>query len=181
MLKRGSGAFVRKPGLKIVRKNIKRLILLNEIDLDEFFKARLPLEKKACYEAALYIKNDELATLEDTINRMKSTVTPSEWSKYEYQFHNTIAKAANSKLIYIFLNAISGAMQSYFEQSFTMPHHFAAVPSHTKILSALREHDAVLAEKHMGDHLEWSYNWIMGIQKSEDGFANRQALGRNAL
>ena len=101
-IKPGSGAYVCKPEFNSLQSNINRLVILNDVDIKEFFELRSLLEEQACLEAADSISKNELDILGATLSKMNEIEDPEKWGACELKFHLTIAKASRNKLLCIF-------------------------------------------------------------------------------
>jgi DNA-binding FadR family transcriptional regulator len=156
-VRNGRGIYIQKPAGSLLTDNFKRLAVLDEIALSEFFEVRIILEIRAAFAAALNITDEELDILKGTVENMSSVKTSKEWADREYIFHNAIARAAGNKLLYILLSSFSDIMNDYFQKTFPMPHHLKAEASHRGIYNALRLHDAAKARDLMTIHLEGSF------------------------
>ena len=160
-VKTGSGIYACKPKIGQISRNLNRMVLLNNILLDDFFDMRLLIETRACRLAAENITDKQLEILKETIVTMNTYADDSkEWGDAEDRFHCTIAKAAGNKFMYIFTASLIDAMRVYTEESLNGTYCKEIVHSHTGILEALKAHDACKAEKLMEKHISEACDWM---------------------
>lgn len=141
-----------------------RVVQFTVQDIEDIYLVRSTLEARAAGEAAKHITDDELRTLQQIFEDMRSNLAPERLGQYRQLnmcFHQAIYNASQRPYLIRMLNqiwAISPSMlwaQFPHTASTPLPSRTAADPDeHAKILQALQRRDAEAAAESMRAHIE---------------------------
>lgn len=148
-IKTGSGVYVSE-------QQSAEFAVLPQVSAFEVTEARLLFEAEAAALAAQHITDDEVATLEELIEQMRSC-KGEEADRADEEFHRTIAEASKN-------SAILHTVQALWRMREDIPDVKAAYESvcvhdgdlrmeeHRAVFEALRDRDPAAAREAMRDH-----------------------------
>ncbi len=126
----------------------------------ELLEARKVLETEIVGLAAKNATEEEIATIQGSLNKMKGAVTNiPEIMEFDREFHINIAKAAHNSLLFsmmIYLTDLSKEKLwiNLKEKSWSIPGHTQKYfEEHNEILKAIKNKDSKRARNRMYDHL----------------------------
>jgi DNA-binding GntR family transcriptional regulator len=141
-----------------------RVIEFSPEDVADLYAHRSFLEGQAAYSAAQRITDEELAELESLHERMKLRMAPEKLAEYRElnrRFHQVIFTASRRDYLIRTLNQLWEAFPTMLWGNFfrtalhTLPERDASdIGEHTRLLEALKAHDAALAEELVCNHIK---------------------------
>lgn len=152
----GSGMVVRQPSTQSISESISLLLNLGrpQIEVGELAEVRLYLETQIAWLAAQRRTDEQLAELEDLIEKMVTADAHDEFAGYDMAFHLKLAEATQNRLYLVLLNAVIDIVTnlslivSRDPENRPQPINF-----HRRILERVREGDANGAREAMREHL----------------------------
>ncbi len=153
--KPGAGTYIAESLPEIFTEPMRFMTLINNTSVEELFEARRIIEAGLAELAAERATEADIAALVREVEGMKATTDdPENFLKHDVRFHQTIARAANNKLM-------SGVMDTVAQLLFhirrlTISHARdleEAIEWHEKIIAAMRKHDAKRAKEMLSGHL----------------------------
>lgn len=164
----GQGTFV---GLQppLVSKGLTKVSA--EINPGDIMEARLILEPKLAALAALRATLNELAQMESFLNKSREAINSVAFEYWDEMLHREIANATDNPLLTSFFMVIHKVRQSNVwgglkEISLTPERKKIYYQQHLELLEALKERDALRAEKLMRTHLETVKDHLLGNQQN---------------
>lgn len=131
--------------------------------LKDFSMIRESLEPHVVFEAARSVTPELIASLEESVAEMERLATRHEgYYLADLDFHARLALAAGSRVIYRLMKVI-GTM---FSQQRPVPsdahdERMRAIAEHRAMLAAVRDSNAVEAERLMKDHVAWAAEGVI--------------------
>ncbi len=125
----------------------------------EIMEARLILEPRLASLAALRATKNELAAMEAFLKKSKEAADTAEFEKWDELLHGSIARAADNSLLLSLFSIIQQMRQSDIwgrlkVASVTGERRKTYCGQHAGIVGALKDRNAVAAERMMREHLE---------------------------
>ncbi|NEU06229.1 MULTISPECIES: FadR/GntR family transcriptional regulator [Clostridium] len=158
--RQGEGNFIKNSFENTLLKPLSTIFLLKESNSDEILELRNIIERGSVVLAAERITDEELAEMELLFDESLKSDLKDTLVDIDIDFHYKIAQASKNFLILSILNAISFLIEAFIkdirrnvitkEENINM-----LIQQHRAILSALKNHDPVAAEKAMLDHLQY--------------------------
>jgi DNA-binding GntR family transcriptional regulator len=132
-----------------------RVVQLTQTDLIELYEMREPLEGMACRLAAERMSDEEIAQLRSLLQEHRSTQGSPEAAHGILDFHLLIARASRSRRLEQLLSQdlYSLIRLSRLRSAQKAPRVARAGNEHLRILDAIEERDAELAELLMRRHI----------------------------
>lgn len=154
----GTGSYITKPEAANLSDVISRMVALDNISSESIYEVRRILEVAACKSAARIVTPMQLYEMEQLLERMKDrSLSVHERRETDFAFHEAIAKAAGNPLLVILIQAMKNIFVEMMEKGIFLDGGIDdAIMRHDNILSALKDHDPVMAEDAMYDHLDFS-------------------------
>lgn len=154
----GSGAYITKPDVTDLSHMISRIIMMNEIDYKAIYDVRFYLEAAAVKAAAVNAKDSDLDGLETILMRLRNhTLGVLERRDLDFSFHLGIARLSGNPLLTLLVETMANVFKAVIKSGiFTEGGIDDAIVRHQRILDALRDRDAQLAEKMVFEHLDQS-------------------------
>jgi len=155
----GEGSFVRAYSADAVMKPLVSVIALNANEIIDLLEFRKGIEIASCELAAQRRTDEEIARLEAIVQKMRTAhgvADFSEYAKYDFQFHLSIAKMSRNVFIENILILMEGPFSSHFEamsRNFDMDHY---MDNHARILDAIKDGDPAAAVENLKRSLEES-------------------------
>ena len=152
----GGGPVVHRPQVRELSVALTLLLQFEGASLGDILRSREAIEPVIARLAATRITEAELEVLERTIQVMLAHPDDHELFLRENQvFHLTIARAAGSVVLRIFLETLRSIADGAALGVKYTPHSMkVVVAAHQRIVEALRHGDATAAEMAMCDHME---------------------------
>jgi GntR family transcriptional regulator, transcriptional repressor for pyruvate dehydrogenase complex len=150
------GVMVRESNHDIVTQSLDALIASSDISPEIVFESRQELEGICAAMAAHHATDDQLTELAESIERARSlTDKPVQFSLENVTFHRAVSAATANPAIM----AVSAALSELFFRETTQVVYSqaalqATVGAHTRILTAIKNHDADAARASMTRHVD---------------------------
>lgn len=157
--KNGNGAFISKPDKTNIYKTMKRIIALEDIEVEELHQLRILLEVEAARLAATNASDSDFVELEKIVETMKTdfSLTLLERVHLDIDFHNLVAKASGNTLLEMFVNVMTGLITNYMAKGAVISGGITdANEKHMLIINALKTRDGEKGAKAMLEHLQKS-------------------------
>lgn len=126
-------------------------------EVAEYYEIRIALEKIIVQHAAKNITKSDLDEMSSLLDKMKSLSTVKDFDAYSEcnrQFHNIIYAAARKPIITDIIQNIKTQLKRFQIKTMLVPGRADhSLEEHEAILNALRNHDAVVAEKVIVTHV----------------------------
>ncbi|WMJ83689.1 GntR family transcriptional regulator [Oscillospiraceae bacterium LTW-04] len=133
---------------------------IRSLDLEEvaqYYEIRIALEKIVVQHAAKNITESDLDEMASLLDKMKSLSAVKDFDTYSEcnrQFHNIIYVAARKPIIADIIQNIKTQLKRFQIKTMLVPGRAdRSLEEHEAILNALRNHDAVVAEKVIVTHV----------------------------
>lgn len=154
----GTGSYITKPEATNLSDVISRMVAMDNINYRAIYDVRIILETAASKRAAKLVTDEQLADMEKLLERLKDrSLSVAERRETDFSFHVAIAHAAGNPLLEILVQAMKNVFIEMIEKGIFMIGGIDdAIMRHGNILNALKEHDPVMAEDAMYDHLTFS-------------------------
>ncbi|MCX4788503.1 MULTISPECIES: GntR family transcriptional regulator [unclassified Streptomyces] len=146
--------------------------LLNAVQFSEMFEMRILLEPAATARAAHRIREADLAALDEHLTRMREVRPPADrdarraFMYHDSLFHARIAEVCGSALMREMLDRLHAHAHLY-RLHFRDDMVAETCREHARILEALSEHDAEVAESAMRSHIRRSRERLAGTLGDE--------------
>ncbi|APH15864.1 bacterial regulatory s, gntR family protein [Clostridium sporogenes] len=158
--RQGDGNFVKSSFENNLLKPLSTIFLLKESNSDEILELRQIIERGSVVLAAERITDEELEEMELLVEDSLKSDFKDQLVDVDIAFHYKIAQASKNFLILSILNAISFLIEAFIKDIrknvITKKENTdMLIKQHRDILSALRGHDPIAAEKAMLSHLQY--------------------------
>jgi GntR family transcriptional repressor for pyruvate dehydrogenase complex len=167
----GEGSFITKPDRDTISSAINRLVRMDDIGDEDLYHMRVILESAGARLAAQNAKPEEIEHLESTIDRMASVdpLPTEERILLDSDFHITIARAGGNRLLWIFVEVMTGLLHGYMIKGLPHPYDLQkTLGEHKKIAGAIKKGEPAEAEAAIRDHLNASLRNIRIYQKEHE-------------
>lgn len=163
-IRQGSGTYVTSLDPELLSEPLEFIFSLDDSTLAQLFQARKILEVGIIALAAERITDEELAELDDCLERFKAHLDDNETRfQYDLEFHDRITRAARNPILARFMSSISQLSLASRRRSANIPGvSTQSARDHEEILAALKKRDADAAKQAMLQHLqniEQLLNW----------------------
>jgi len=118
----------------------------SEQELADLFEARLELEGRTTAMAAERRTGEQLAALDEILERQAEAADPVELAALNAEFHIAVAACSQNDLMAGFVRSLSMRARFYFS-TVAPSRREASLADHRAIVDALRRRDAVVAER----------------------------------
>jgi len=151
----GVGTMVREPGATAAIP-LARALLVQRKQIAELIDVRKMIEPHLASRAARHASRDELAEMEDILERQEAKVRRGELAVEEdSEFHYSIALASDNSAILKVVDVLMDLLRDTRERSFQgKRRQEQSLAGHRRILSALKRRDSAAAEVAMRRHLQ---------------------------
>ncbi len=152
----GGGPTVEKPTASNLAITLVLLLQFENSPFRDVVEARRGLEPLMARLAAERIRPDQMARLEDSIERMRDHLDDEEiFLEANGQFHDVIAWSSGNALFGFFIDALLNIIDGTALGVDYPPHRRAAVlKAHMRILDALKSGDADASQEAMQAHID---------------------------
>ena len=153
----GDGTYITHTTSKMLSVPLIFLMLMKKISLDDIFELRILLEVDLARRAARQGSEEKRATMKRLLDTMASSLPSDRKDGYlqaEYEFHNTIARAARSPLLLEIISMVGGLLwETRKELVNFIPDRGEDYHQHSRIYEAIVAGDADAAGEAMRQHL----------------------------
>ena len=177
----GEGTYVLDGSRNVMERILTRGLLKTEQDLKEVGEARVLLEGEIAALAAERADERDLEQLEALADEMTRSLHGEgrDFVDLDVELHLRIALCAKNKMLYDLMSPVRGILREWISRSHRMPEiQQNAHKQHTKILAAIRRHDAEKARDLMRTHLqtcEQVYSLMERINKEQRSEVKQEA------
>ena len=154
----GTGSYITKPEATNLSDVISRMVAMDNISYKAIYDVRIILETAACKKAASMVTDQQLAQMEELLEKLKDrNISVQERRELDFAFHEAIARATGNPLLEILVQTMKNVFIDMIEKGIFIEGGIDdAIMRHANILNALKEHDTIMAEDAMYDHLAFS-------------------------
>jgi len=153
----GGGAFVSDfdNALKALRDSLNTVVKLGRAKSVHLTEVRRLLEPQIAQIATFRATPSDLQQIEAVVLAQEKELRTGELSRrYDMEFHRSIVKATHNPVLAIVVNAINDSLrESIFRSKLSQEMRARVVANHRSIFEALRDHNAMGAQKSMSDHV----------------------------
>lgn len=140
-------------------------VALAQFPLDEVMTTRIVLERSSCHLAVEHADDQSLAILSEITQAMDSAQDQERFNQLDTEFHVTIARLGNNRLMGDLTSAIRESLRLPIltaERRMTewprLREHFQS--GHREVHQALRQRDGDLAADAMEEHIRSAYSLL---------------------
>lgn len=154
-IRQGAGAFVRSLEPENIMEHLDIVFHLDSSLYHDLYEARRVLESSVAQMAATRITDDELAAIEENIRRAADKTNDEDvFYQLDLEMHNMILKAANNRVMPVFMQSINKLVLMMREKTNAQPRiRQNTIRDHVQILDALKKRDANAAGRAMEQHI----------------------------
>jgi len=154
--KPGEGTIVRTPSLDSLLNPLASLLGQKRELVVELLDVRMMIEPPLAARAARHAGPEDIAKLEQILDRQKQRVARHELAiEEDSEFHYTIARAAKNSVILKVLDMMMDILRESREQSLQVEgRREKSLAGHRRICNAIKRHDPAAAEAAMLQHLQ---------------------------
>lgn len=147
------------------------VVELTESDVEELVTLRSVLEPLAWSRAAAVATDDDLAALDDIVDRMRKSVVSDEHAGLvllDVEFHDRVFQAAAHGRLYAAWSAISYQVALYLlrRRMVTDDYHRIIVDEHQELVNVLRARDRSAAMAAIATHITQAYDRLTQNESS---------------
>jgi DNA-binding FadR family transcriptional regulator len=145
---------------------VRRRKLIDAYDIHQVHAARLLLEQRVAYEAALHITPESIALLEELIRVQRSAPDdPVRFLISDREFHLLIYRSCGNAVFCDFVSDLYTYSMANRRRAVAEPGAILqSCDEHAAILDGLRAHDPDATTRAFGHHLDRIYQTTMRIQ-----------------
>lgn len=140
-----------------------------EDDWREIYEIRMALEVPAFVQAAVRLKEADIAYLESIVRAMKESVDQKKRTdilKNDWLFHAYMVKLSGNRRITKFYNIIRMQIQTFLSRLSYSHNEFATLyDEHVELLEAIKSKDSRRVEAKVREHIEDAKRRIIGKNK----------------
>lgn len=157
-VRNGEGSYVARPDPTDLGAMLRRILLLSDTAINDYYELRLALEVKATELASLRAGPKHVQALESLQEEMgRSLDSREEMARVDYEFHLAVARASGNPLFACFLEPLRQPMTDMFHFAYPSAAGRAeTLACHARIVKAIRGKDPKAAREAMGLHLSQS-------------------------
>lgn len=155
----GSGAYITRPDVQDLSHMVSRIIRMDEtIDYLCIYETRYFLEAAACRSAVRRATDADFDSLQDILNTlMNKNLGVLERRDLDFEFHKSIARCSKNPLLELLVETMGNIFKDVIKTGIFVEGGIDdAIVRHQRVMNALRDRDAALAEKMMFEHLDQS-------------------------
>jgi GntR family transcriptional repressor for pyruvate dehydrogenase complex len=151
----GEGTLVRNPSIDSLLNPLASLLGQKRELVTELLEFRLIVEPPLAARAARNAEPQDIARLEDILNRQKEKLVRQELAiEEDSEFHYTIVRAAKNSVILKVLDMAMDVMRESRERSLQVDgRRERSLAGHRRIFNAIKRRDPLAAEAAMRQHL----------------------------
>lgn len=153
--KPGAGTYIADSIPEVFTEPMHFMTLINNTSVEELFEARRIIEAGLAELAAERASDSDIAALNKEIEGMRKAVgDPETFLKHDVHFHQSIARAANNKLMSGVMDTIAHLLYAIRHETIAQASDFdEAIEWHQKIVNAMQKHDGKRAKDMLSGHL----------------------------
>lgn len=156
----GEGTFIREVDVGTIIETLGMILVLERDTIKELLELRKIIEVGAAGLAALRHSREHLDRMEEILRQMERDLVGGDLGEEaDWQFHYTIAQAAQNSLLVTLMNTISGTMRRVLYAARRQLYLRPGTPQrllreHYAIFDAIKAGEAERARNAMFDHLD---------------------------
>ncbi|MEZ7005930.1 FadR/GntR family transcriptional regulator [Streptomyces sp. AD55] len=164
----GGGSFVRSIDHQslgtLLQESLHNLLQLGSLRVEEVAMLRQYLEVPAARLAARHRSDEDLAKLQDIVERQKTiSVDDPDVPDLDARFHAAIAKASGNRLLASFVHALHRETEPVHYLDLSPQVGRATVRQHQKIVKAIAAADPDAAEEAVNEHLMYLREHVLSL------------------
>ncbi|WP_084828304.1 FadR/GntR family transcriptional regulator [Streptomyces griseoflavus] len=164
----GGGSFVRSVDHQslgnLLQESLHNLLQLGNLRVEEVAMLRQYLEVPAARLAAQHRSDEDLAGLQDIVERQKTiSVDDPDVPDLDARFHAAIAKASGNRLLASFVHALHRETEPVHYLDLSPEVGRTTVRQHQKIVKAIAASDPDSAEKAVNEHLVYLREHVLSL------------------
>jgi len=151
----GKKLFASVPHYHETAAHVSRAMVLHEVTFQELWETIMALEPVAAELAAERATEEEIAALEDNLERTRCSLANSEsLTALDIEFHHLIAKASHNRALLLAREPLSHLFYpAFYNVMSRLNAGERLLFAHDKILEGIRNRDATLAKSWMEKHI----------------------------
>ncbi|MGD9806394.1 MAG: FadR/GntR family transcriptional regulator [Hyphomicrobiaceae bacterium] len=151
----GGGLVTRKPSIEMLAHSLSIFLRLHDVPFATVLRAREVIEPALAREAAQNGSEDDFATMEASIVRMRAPGGDQATFMEENRvFHSAVARASGNIVLEVFWTAISiVASGEHHGIKYSFGNRQHVIDAHVRILQACRKRNGGTAAKEMAAHV----------------------------
>ncbi|MFV2048342.1 MULTISPECIES: FadR/GntR family transcriptional regulator [Bacillaceae] len=175
-MKQGEGTYIREFDPMMLTLPLSTAVLMNETDIVHLLEVRKILEVGAAGSAAINRKEEDLKIMSELIEVMREGLSDEELGeKADLKFHLAIADATHNPILKGLMSNVSGMMVEsmretrrlwLFSKQATTERLYQ---DHSRIYQAIKDQDAIQAQKLIIEHLENVENVLKKYYQDKKG------------
>jgi len=164
-VRNGDGSYVARPDSADLGAMLRRVLLLSDTVINDYFEIRFALEVTASELASLRATEEQIGLLQSIVDQMAGVLTvKEELARLDFEFHLGVARATGNPLFPCFLEPMRQLMTDMFHFAYPDPAGLDdSLASHARIVRAIRERDPGAAREAMSRHLQSSVTNVAQI------------------
>ncbi|MCM3568541.1 FadR/GntR family transcriptional regulator [Neobacillus mesonae] len=157
-VKHGTGVFVASPEHQI--QKMTEAFFVSSSHIKDFFSVRKILEEWTVKWAIDNAENDEFNELEQVVAEAQEIVSSADidynrLAELDHKFHMTLANKSHNVVLINIMNYLIDLLSESRNKSIQIPGRaIQSIKEHAKILQAIKQKDAKLAQVYMTEHIE---------------------------
>lgn len=175
-LRHGSGTFVTSLEPQLLVENFALVFSLTDSSFLQLVEARKVIEPGATALAAKRITDDQIAVLDDVIERSWICLRkhPANFPQLDIEFHARISEFSGNVLLMRIMQAITQMSIASSQRTASTDVGYSerrierAIRMHQGILDAIKARNPELAQQRMAEHLLSVENTLLGTQADEE-------------
>lgn len=155
----GSGVYITRPDVQDLSHMISRMILMDkDIDYRSIYETRYFLEAATARRAAERATEEDFDCMQRILNvLLNRNLGVLERRDLDFEFHQVIARCSKNPLLAMLVETMSNVFKDVIKTGIFVEGGIDdSIIRHQRILDALRDRDAALAEKMVYEHLDQS-------------------------
>ncbi|WP_319204450.1 FadR/GntR family transcriptional regulator [uncultured Ilyobacter sp.] len=153
--KRGGGTFVSEINTGDYMKDLIPLLTIGKIGYKEIMEFRTSLDILGVRLCTKRADDETLENLQEIHeNMIKNRENPSEFFKYDMEFHRAIAVASGNRILQKTIEIIFDILIYNVEDEYHQLSYDDRIEEHTLVLRAIKNRDVELAELYMKRHVD---------------------------
>lgn len=151
----GEGTSVAMDGSKFMETVLHWRMSTEQHDIEDLMEVRIALEGVTAASAARNAQGADLKKLQDLVSRMEESVGDAKrFAALDLDFHLSLARASNNKLILDLVSVIRGQLERGVAKVLQLPQAMPlSVKEHKAILQAVMKNESEQARAAMQTHL----------------------------
>ncbi|MEQ9716144.1 MAG: FadR/GntR family transcriptional regulator, partial [Candidatus Asgardarchaeum sp.] len=163
------GTIINRNVLDYFTDSLNEKLICKYVDLEDLIEARKVIELETASLAAQRATIEDINILQKNLLNMKKFVAKNNVSEYidtNVEFHETIAEAAQNRVLYEILTAVRGLLKESQETIVKHPGIMnRSLEYHEKIFKAIKERNAFRAKEEMFAHLDDVEKTLISLEK----------------